>query len=628
MAQIKELIFSDDRYKMNWLREDFAYGEVLAIPQLEVHAEHRREGGLWKSTFVIKNVTPHPVFTSLTSIGIRLPLQDQYESSQICLTQRCHTHIFCGGDVSYVYALRMGGEAPHFGMVLTKGSLGGYSVERNLESSSNDRGCFLLHPSPMELAPGEEKELSWTMFSHAGEEDFYRKAGELTRFVKVTADNYVLFPQEDCTLTIEPSYEAKEVTVNGKAVKKGADGAFVYRFVYGAEEAAGDREFLICADGVRTKCRILLQEAPDKLAKRRCRFIVQNQQYHRADGEKTGLDGAYLVYDNEEKHLYYSRENDYNGGRERVGMGLLITAQLRRLRAEGKRDEELEKSMAQYRDYVLRELVDTETGDVFDDFWKMPGYERLYNAPWYAEICTEWYGLYGEKQYLTYACRIVRRFYEKGGFVHYSLELPILALCRELEAAGMADELAEMKELFCRHGDSILEIGTNYPPFEVKYEQSIVAPAANILLQLFFLTGEQKYLEGAELHLSVLELFNGHQPDYHQHETAIRHWDGFWFGKRKCFGDTFPHYWSAETGQCFALYVAATGQKEYAKRAKDSLRSVLSMIFPDGTASCACVFPVTVNGKKPDGWDVYANDQDWAMYFYVRMQRELPEVLE
>ncbi len=71
-------------------------------------------------------------------------------------------------------ALRMGGCPPHLGMVLTRGSLGGYSVERDTRKMSNDRGCFLLHPSPMALMPGEEKEIGLVLFPHRGREDFYR----------------------------------------------------------------------------------------------------------------------------------------------------------------------------------------------------------------------------------------------------------------------------------------------------------------------------------------------------------------------------------------------------------------------------------------------------------------------
>lgn len=109
-------------------------------------------------------------------------------------------------------------------------------------------------------------------------------------------------------------------------------------------------------------------------------------------------------------------------------------------------------------------------------------------------------------------------------------------------------------------GTGLQSWAPHYPPFEVNYEQSIVAPAANILLQLYLLTREEKYLEDGKKQLQILELFNGHQPDYHLYETAIRHWDGYWFGKNRMYGDTFPHYWSGLTGNCFALMYVITGR--------------------------------------------------------------------
>lgn len=650
-TEINEIIFQGDKYEMNWLRDDYTYGKVFLPEDLSVESTHEWQDGILTSTFIIKNVSEKPYFTSLNSIGIQLPLQDKYGSSEICISRRCHVHLYCGEDVSYVYALRMGGEAPHLGLIVTEGKFGNYSIERkqgklgdekgylvlhassleghhSLAKLSNDRGCFILHPSPIELQPGEETVIAWKIFAHEGEEDFYKKAGELTRFVKVAADKYVLFPGEECEICITPSFEAKEVTVNEEIAERVSENTYSYKFYYNEAEKMGDREFEILVDDVLTKCRVLLHEAPDKLAKKRCEFIMEKQQYHSKDGKKTGLDGAYLVYDNEEKHIVYSRGYDYNGGRERIGMGLSMAAYLRKLKSEGNWDERLAGSLNKYCEYAFRELIEEETGSVYNDFGYDATMYRLYNTPWYITFCVELYELYRDEKYLTCAYKMIRKFYQDGGVLHYSNELPILDMVKALEAAGMENERQEIISLFRTHGDAILEIGLNYPPFEVEFEQAIVAPAANILLQVYFLTREEKYLVEGKRQISVLELFNGHQPDYHRHEVGIRHWDGFWFGKEKLFADTFPQYWSGLTGVCFALYYAATGDKRFAKRAQDSLRGVLPMIFPDGSASCAYDFPLMVNGVKANAWDPYANDQDWALYFYLRMERDLNEILQ
>ena len=49
-----------------------------------------------------------------------------------------------------------------------------------------------------------------------------------------------------------------------------------------------------------------------------------------------------------------------------------------------------------------------------------------------------------------------------------------------------------------------------------------------------------------------------------------------------------------------------------------SLRAVLSLIHDDGRATCAHVFPRTVNGEPAASDDPFANDQDWALVFALR----------
>ena len=45
------------------------------------------------------------------------------------------------------------------------------------------------------------------------------------------------------------------------------------------------------------------------------------------------------------------------------------------------------------------------------------------------------------------------------------------------------------------------------------------------------------------------------------------------------------------------------------------------MFFEDGKASCAYVYPKSVNDMESGYWDPYANDQDWGLYFNLRLQR-------
>ena len=605
VGNVKEIVFSKDPKQMNWLREEFPYAEVKCPPEFSAEVQNEKDGDVLTTKIVVSYNGAHPYFTNAGSIGVSFPLQDRYTDSVTCRDYRCHAHIFCGENTSYIMALRMGGAAPHLGMVLTKGSLSAYSIERDLKLQSNDRGCFWLHPSAQEFAPGDTMKLEWKVFPHRGREDFREKLRAFPRVILVDAEQYVIYPGETSKVTIEPTFPAEKVTINGASLEKTENSVYEYLF---ENEKTGEYVLSICADEVKTTCRLLVQERPETLAAKRCAFIVDHQQYH---GKIKELQGAYLPYDNEEKILVCTSENDFNAGRERTGMGVLIARALQQNLLKDR--EKAEQSLREYHAFYLRELVNASTGLVCNCSGKDNSYFRLYNYPWAVTFFLECWKLWGEKEDLKTAVHITEKFYEQDGFRFYPIEMPIVMLCHELEKAGEQEDLKTVRDLFRCHADQLIEIGTAYPASEVNYEQSIVQPAAEVILQVYEVTGEEKYLRGAEQQIAVLELFDGQQPDYHLHETAIRHWDGYWFGKRRVFGDTFPHYWSAENGRTFQRYARLTGNEEYNIRGEHSLRGVLSMFFEDGTATCAYLYPYSVNGQKTDFADPYANDQDWGL---------------
>jgi hypothetical protein len=126
-------------------------------------------------------------------------------------------------------------------------------------------------------------------------------------------------------------------------------------------------------------------------------------------------------------------------------------------------------------------------------------------------------------------------------------------------AAESATSLEGAKML----ADMILKNGSNYPPSEVNFEQSIVAPAVQLLTEMYLITGEKPYLEGVKQQMPLLEAFCGTQPDFRLNEVAIRHWDDYWFGKLKLYGDTFSHYWSTIDAVAYAYYGRATREPSW-----------------------------------------------------------------
>ncbi len=93
----------------------------------------------------------------------------------------------------------------------------------------------------------------------------------------------------------------------------------------------------------------------------------------------------------------------------------------------------------------------------------------------------------------------------------------------------------------------------------------------------------------------------------------IRFWDDYWFGKAKCFGDTFPHYWSVLSGTNALRLGLLLGEEALITDGENTIRNNLNLFSPDGSASCAYVYPHRVNGTAGAFYDELANDQDFAL---------------
>lgn len=623
-GRILALRHPGDRYGMNWAKSDEGiWGTVTDSQQLDVRVTRAFTGeGRLRETYCFVNNTDFDIYTVGGGPGIRLVLPDYYTEAGVCMTSCCHTHLWCGGTSSYVMALRMGGEAPHLGLVLTEGSLQGYSVERmtsvpgNEGNLSNHRGNFLLHPEPFHLCPGEEYRISWELLWFESREEF---AGILERtpgFLTVRAPRWIILGQEGLEFSVTAggpeTAEDPVITCQGRQVAFTRENGRVR--VRELPEKTGEYRYEIRWGKSRTFAEFRVLPDREELLYRRCRFLAEKQQCRE---EKSHLYGAFLIYDLEEGRQFYSHKNDYNGGRERVGMGVLLAHALRK-----HPDPELMESLKLYVDYVMRELYDGDTGEVFNDMPRCRDYIRLYNYPWVAQLFLEMYQLEEKDFWLDEYRKVVECFYREGGSHYYAIGMPMKESVDVFRKAGREAEADRLVELYRKQGDFMAKCGRNYPAHEVDYEQSIVAPAAIYMCELYQITGEETYLAEAARQLQVLELFQGDQPDYHLNQVAIRHWDGYWFGKRKLLGDTFPHYWSSLSGWAYRAAGQIPQLEEYGRRAEATLRGVLSLFGEDGSASCAMVYPMSVNGQPAHFYDPWANDQDWGLYYAVKYQED------
>lgn len=618
-GQITSIKSPADSFGMNWTRGKNPWGTIRTDYELEteVFREFTDDHTLVE-TYVFRNSTDFDIYSMGTRLGIYTTFPDYYADAGTCMKHCCNTHIWCGGSSSYIMALRMGGAAPHLGMVLREGSLQGHSVERmastngKLEELSNHRGDIILHPENFHLHPGETYRISWELFWFENKEDFRKKLLQTEDFICVNAKAHVLTGTGKLEFSLETKNgfrtDELQILCSGKEVPYTLENGKALISI--ETDQTGEYSYELRYHGKSSRTSFLVQPELWELAEKRCRFIAEKQQ---CTDTESYLNGAYLIYDNELKQQYYEHLNDHNGGRERVGMGILMAHYLQK-----KPDAKLMESLDRYTEYVLKQLFDEKTGEVFNDAPRCRDYIRLYNYPWMSRFFLEMYHLKKEERFLDHYIQSVRFFYQEGGSHFYAIGMPMYESVQVFREAGRGEQAEELLKLYQTQGDFILSCGRNYPPHEVNYEQSIVAPAAIYMCELYHLTGEEKYRKEAQEQLKILDLFQGFQPDYHMNEVAIRHWDGFWFGKRRCLGDTFPHYWSALSGYACSQSEGIDDSGCFKEKADRTLKAVLSLFRCDGSASCAMVYPMSVNGTAAGFYDPWANDQDWGLYFALK----------
>lgn len=659
-GQVTGMTISTDRLGMNWLlrtdgsqypwvTEKYAWGNgrmkvdgreyfwLLKNGQAKcgnivVSLKRKSAGNDIIETYTWRNTSNKTV--KLSETGIFTPVNDNYPKSDTCVTLRCNAHIWTGGNTAYICALRMNGEGPHWGMVLTDGELVSYEVfERGQnKGKTNFRGVMAMNILDTELKPGQQTSITWRLFAHKGKADFQQKLLASGGAI-VESDYYVAEQGQTVTLTIK---EGRKTRTEKHLITKTGDQHI--DIAYGRNK--------------RTWVELRCTESIEKLMLNRAGFIIGHQQMMDIRDPRFG---AYMVYDNEADTIVTAaNRSDLMEGRERLGMGIFLAMLAKKQQEKeetgcnsntsstgnnntgAKLDYPLyaiNSSLNLYANFVanLQDKDYTTWSHVARA--KKP---RGYNYAWVADYWFRMYDLTKERRFAEKGYRTLRALFRRFGHKFYCIDYPLTNGLQALGEAGMTAEADTMLNDFRLLGDEFCKRGLLIPKHEVNYEQSIIAPAVQTLSELYLATGEQKYMDGARAMMDACDAFNYTQPSCYQHDIAIRHWDGYWFGKRQTYGDTYPHYWSAITAATFFYYAKALEKEnmtntektqkkneakalsdEYMRRAKDIVRNNLVSFDEDGRATCAILRPCRVDGVKAAYRDAYANDQDFALMYYL-----------
>jgi hypothetical protein len=594
------------------------------------------EGDTITESYTFSNPGSGPLAFAAGTLGIRTPFNDRYEKAATCLKKRCHGHIWCGGSSTYILGEPMNACGSCLGLVLLEGEIFHYAVERRW--NSNDRGDFALLLPAVTFQPGENCTVRWQLKKYTDREEFISTLKSCPGFAFVQAERYSVSAGEQVVCTVSCTHpetvkfifkEETGVAVTAEEIA-GSSKKIVFSIDPSFSAGSGERDAVEkvlpigYGSGLTTHLVLQVFDNPLAVIDRRLHFLIDHQQVR---DKKSKFYGGFLLYDHETEKTFVEDRcfNDRNAARERSGIITSLLAWLIKGVEDKAVYQKYDEAVRLALGFVDREICD-DRGVVYENvgYRKLP-FQRKYNYGFYALLYTLAYRYTGADYYLQKTCKILREYYRLGGSRFYAINIPMASLIKLLEQSTHRDSpglLAEMKSYFIDHCNYLLARGTSYPRHEVNYEQSIVAPSVDMLLQGFQISGKEKYLAEAERQLRLLEAFSFIQPDFRMNEIAIRHWDGYWFGKRKMYGDTFPHYWSCLNAAVFARYAQIMQDETFTSRADNILLNNLCLIR-GGRGSCAYIYPYWINGKKGGFFDPWANDQDLLIYFNLTFNSAL-----
>ncbi len=640
----------DDEFGMNWVLDNSDWGRVEGFDNYrvepldngaDIYSENERKNlalkiekrisdGVYTESYRITNNASSEVFFTKDDLGIHLPYNCTFENKKNLHDNSCVTSIWCGGNIAWMCSAKPSGVVPYLVCNVTEGSISDYSISYDVSRvkvGASYRGDIVLVPGEQVLSPNKSTVISFAFrFS-----DIKPDTGVLDEYnrLSVSADRYSVFKGEaiNCKLNSLDKWEKLEIVCDGKTVdyiKNGNTAEWSLCF-----DSAGERIVFVIVDGKKTWIKVNVLAPLEEILIKRARFICEKQQYI---NESSCLDGAYLIYDRATDSKFYSESfRDNNASRERISMGVVVAQALQK-----QYDEKMMESLKRHRAFVERELFDSDTGRVYDEVRKNPRFTRAYNYPWMSVYYLEWYLLTGEILCLENSAKIMIAYYEiANGGRQESPCMRLFEICSLLEKEKLTELLGKLKSLIFAHADRVIVNGSKCFSEEVSCTQFMFNGKINMLTQAYLISGDKKYLEFVPEYIKRSNAFCSAQPDFHINNLAVRYWDLYWFGKMKTYGDTQPQWLTCLSAETYDFMYKTGFGEGYAKRSRDVLLNNLCVYSEDGFASAGYLVPYKVVQYTSDAshsneymkpgvaygnrYDDFANDQDWSLYYAVKL---------
>ncbi|ACU75738.1 conserved hypothetical protein [Catenulispora acidiphila DSM 44928] len=603
--------------------------QSVTITPTELHALHELVDGLELTvtrttenslieTYAFRNTGSEAV--TITGIGIQTPFADVYASAAESLRTAVHAHVFTGGSWAWAFAQPMDGVGRVLGLVVREGSLSSYSIEsRNQYTLSNIRGHIVLQPTDfarnstafggqptITLPAGGEYVLRWEVGFHDSVDAFLattRPAAELSTVSAPVGTDIVIRNATDQVTSPHANVEVIE-DGHGSRVTSREPGVFALHIGQARTEVSFHRPV-------------------EHVVKARARYILAHQRTPERPGS---LQFGLVPVDTRVKLTQATNGwSDWTDGSERIGMAILLQQARRRGWVEESVDELLSGWALMAESFLLDSSAAPRRGSQDQ---ATPA--RLYDSPWLAQFFIDRYNDNGDPHHLDLAARVIERAFALGGdrFLAIGFSEACIDVITALEADGQLQRSQSMSDAVVESARHFAEAGHALPNHEVNYEQSIVAPLINLLIDAYRLSNDASMLTAIQQRLPWLLSFGGPQPHARLKDIAIRHWDGYWFGIERLWGDIFPHHWSALTSTVLYRLPAPLRSAHTDAIALTILRANMANYFDDGSATCAFIMPSTVDGRAAHLADPLANDQDWHLSLWLRMAERYGAILD
>ncbi len=639
-GSLQKIADLQDEYKMNWISPIYKTGDIKGFSYS--HCDKNQNGckvflkGLNDLYLTVNKYLKDNVYTEeylFENKGVNTAVIDKdngalsfagnsfFDKKSNMLQKRCNTHVFVGEDKTYLYSVKLCGTAPYLYTDVKEGCFVGYSLSSDTavtDNASYDRGQIWILPKRTVLKPDETLKwiINYSFIDHRPEsEGFF-----------CNADKYSLLPDDVANITVKDVCDIKELTVKcGEQeipmVTNGNTATGVF-----APKTCGQYKIDITVNGKKTY--IAIQKLPyvSEILSNRADFICRNQQ---CLDKKSRYYGAYLIYDNDTGELVCEEEyTDRNSARERLAMGVTVALALQKSKCE-----KWQRSIMLYREFLEKEIIDTENGTVknsVDD-----DTVRLYNYPWAATFYFEYYRAFGDTSALKTAAAVMVKYYGLGG-ENMEAHVEIHRMLPYLQAEGYTNLYNKVFNGYLKHADSVCRRRTASSSSEVSCANGMMSIMGIVVINAFLLTGNEKYKAPAEDIKNIVNGFFAFQPDFHCYGMSVRYWDLYWFGKCRTYGDTFPQWLSANSAEFLTFYDKIANTDSY-NTIREILLGGLCVYGADGSASCGYLYPDEVNVYSSDGkpqkyrpigihrgkfYDSFANDQDWTLYYAVTLLKD------